>query len=108
MLAFLKGYNRGDGLKANRCIYEFRNFKTNSATFAAGLLFLVDKTTGQRPNITVEESMAWGPRALYYSINLASDSTHADSGRAEKLRLARELVGAGISQRQMARDSGLS
>ena len=108
MRSFLRGYNRGDGLKANRCIYEFRNFKTNSATLAAGLLFLIDKTTGQRPNITVEESNAWGRRALYYSLNFCSDSVYGDTGRAEKFRMARELVGTGISQRQLARETGLS
>ncbi len=108
MRGFLRGYNRGDGLKANRCIYEFRSFKTNSATLAAGLLFLIDKTTGQRPNITVESSTAWGKHALYYSINLSSDSSFGDAGRGEKYRLARELVGSGISQRQLARESGLS
>ena len=83
MLAFLKGYNMGDGLKANKCIYQFKNFKTNSATLAAGLLFLIDKTTGQRPNITVDESMAWGRRTLYYSLNLSSNSTFGDAGRAD-------------------------
>src|SRR5205807_8201385 len=95
MLAFLKGYNRGDGLKANRCIYEFRNFKTNSATLAAGLLFLIDKTTGQRPNITVEESTAWGRRTLYYSLNLSSNSAFGDPGRADKYQTVRELMGSG-------------
>ena len=108
MLAFLKGYNRGGGLKANRCIYEFRNFKTNSATLAAGLLFLIDKTTGQRPNITVEESTAWGRRALYYSLNFASNSGRGDFGRAQKYEVVRELIGHGISQRQMQRDTGIS
>jgi GDPmannose 4,6-dehydratase len=108
MLAFLRGYNRGDGLKANRCIYEFRNFKTNSATLAAGLLFLIDKTTGQRPNITVDESNAWGRRVFYFSLNFCSDSARGDQGRAAKFRTARELVGTGISQRQLARDTGLS
>jgi GDPmannose 4,6-dehydratase len=108
MLAFLKGYNSGDGLTANRCIYQFKNFKTNSATLAAGLLFLIDKTTGQRPNITVEESTAWGRRALYYSLNLASDSSRGDSARADKYQTVRELVGSGISQRQMERQTGIS
>jgi GDPmannose 4,6-dehydratase len=108
MLAFLRGYNRGDGLKSNRCIYEFRNFKTNSATLAAGLLFLIDKTTGQRPNITVEDSSAWGRRTLYYSLNLSSDSTRGDTGRAHKYQIARELVASGISQRQIERETGIS
>jgi len=108
MLAFLKGYNSGDGLKANKCIYQFKNFKTNSATLAAGLLFLIDKTSGQRPNITVEESTAWGRRALYYSLNLASDSSRGDPARADKYQIARELVGSGISQRQMERQTGIS
>jgi GDPmannose 4,6-dehydratase len=108
MQAFLRGYNRGNGLKANRCVYEFKNFKTNSATLAAGLLFLIDKTTCQRPDITLEESTAWGKRTLYYSMNLASDSTYGDLGRAEKYSTVPELVGSGISQRQLARETGIS
>jgi GDPmannose 4,6-dehydratase len=106
MHAFLRGYNRGDGLKANRCIYEFKNFKTNSATLAAGLLFLIDKTTRQRPNITVDESTAWGKRTFHYSINLASDSPRGEIGIAEKYRAVLELVGQGVSRRQTALVTG--
>jgi GDPmannose 4,6-dehydratase len=108
MRAFLNGYNRGDGLKANACIYEFKNFKTNSATLAAGLLFLIDKTTGQRANVTVEESTEWGQRTFYYSLNPASNPSYEHSGRLEKYERARELVGTGLSQRGMSRESGLT
>jgi hypothetical protein len=65
-------------------------------------LFLIDKTTRQRPNITVEDSSAWGRRTFHYSLNLASDSPRGELGTAAKYRAVRELVGQGISQRQTA------
>jgi GDPmannose 4,6-dehydratase len=102
MHAFLRGYSRGDGLEANRCIYECKNFKTSSATLAAGLLFLIDKTTRQHPNITVEDSTARGQRTFHYSINLASDSRPGESAIAEKHPAVLGLVEQGISQRQTA------
>lgn len=73
MEAFLIGYNSCDGLKKNRCKYRFKNFKTNSPTLAAGLLFLINKVTKQRYNITVDESSKHGKRQFYYSLNLLSD-----------------------------------
>ena len=30
-IAFLKGYNKAHGLKSDKCVYEFKNFKTDSA-----------------------------------------------------------------------------
>jgi GDPmannose 4,6-dehydratase len=108
MHEFLRGYNLCDGLKENRCIYEFRNFKTNSATLAAGLVFLIGKTTGQQINITVEESTAWGRPTVYYSINLLSDSDRGEAARREKLQRVKELLGAGLSRREIARRTGIS
>jgi GDPmannose 4,6-dehydratase len=70
--AFLRGYNICDGLKSNPCTYEFKNFKTNSATLAQGLLYLVTNVTGQDYNITVEISPR-DSKTLYYSINLLSN-----------------------------------
>ena len=69
MEAFLVGYNNCDGLKKNPCTYKFKNFKTNSETLTAGLLYLISKVTGQRYNVTVEESWRWGKQQFYYSIN---------------------------------------
>ena len=45
--AFLKGYNAADGLRSNPCVYEFKNFKTNSTTLAAGLIFVLKNVTVQ-------------------------------------------------------------
>lgn len=39
---FLRGYNSCDGLKQDKCTYEFKAFKTNSATLAQGLWYLTD------------------------------------------------------------------
>jgi len=109
-LAFLRGYNMADGLKSNPCRYEFKNFKTNSATLAAGLVFLIQSTTGQDFNITVEESDRWGKSQFYYSINLLSDSSKGQNHRIsiQKAKEVRELCAAGVSQRQIHRDTGIS
>ena len=37
-LAFLRGFNAGDGLKSTPCTYEFQGFKSSSAIIAAGSL----------------------------------------------------------------------
>jgi GDPmannose 4,6-dehydratase len=70
-LAFLRGYNYADGLKKNPRKYEFKNFKTNSALLAQGLIFLINSTTGQKYNVTFEEDEQYYG---YYSINLLSDN----------------------------------
>ena len=44
---FLKGYNKADGLKSNKCVSEFKNFKTDSACLASGLIYLLENTTKQ-------------------------------------------------------------
>ena len=64
---FLKGYNQADGLKKNKCIYEFKNIKTNSATLAQGLLYLLKTVTNQNFNINVEYYFKWGKERIYYS-----------------------------------------
>jgi GDPmannose 4,6-dehydratase len=67
-LAFLEGYNAGDGLKKGYGSYKFKNFKTNSRILAAGLCFLISETTKQEININYEDR-----RTGYISINLNSD-----------------------------------
>jgi len=104
MEAFLIGYNACDGLKANPCTYKFKNFKTNSATLAAGLLFLVSKVTGQKYNITLEESNKWGEQQFYYSINLLSDKQNS----VDKFNIVKPLLDSGVSQRHIHRDTGIS
>lgn len=104
MEAFLVGYNKCDGLKSNKCKYRFQNFKTNSATLAAGLLFLVSKVTGQKYNITVEESWKFGKQQFYYSINLLSDS-ESPSIKYDKVN---KLLNQNMPQRQIHKITGIS
>ena len=104
MEAFLIGYNICDGLKKNSCTYKFKNFKTNSPTLAAGLLFLVSKVTGQEYNITVEESWEHGKQQFYYSINLLSDKKSA----IHKYNIVKECLRLNVSIRQIAKTTGIS
>jgi hypothetical protein len=87
-MAFLKGYNLTDGLKANRCTYEFKNFKTNSVTLAMGLWYLIEQTTEQEVNLTVEQN---ADGRLFYSLNLLSSVDRV--GKEEKVK---ELALAGL------------
>lgn len=107
-LAFLKGYNQADGLKANKCTYEFKNFKTNSATLAAGLVYLVSRVTGQNFTINIEQDMKWGNETLYYSINLMSMSNKSLSKSLDKANTVKELVASGTPKRAIARETGIS
>lgn len=104
MEAFLVGYNACDGLKSGYGKYRFRNFKTNSPTLAAGLLFLVSKVTGQKYNLTVEESWKHGKQQFYYSINLLSDRVHPK----KKYIRVKSLLDSGMSQRETHRNTGIS
>ena len=100
MLAFLRGYNATDGLKKNLCTYEFKNFKTNSATLAMGLWYLIDKTTNQDINLTIETKK---DGRIFYSLNILSTTDNS-------LKLV--TVGAfdeiATSQRELSRMSGIS
>jgi len=104
MEAFLIGYNNCDGLKSGCGVYRFKNFKTNSMTLAAGLIFLVSKVTGQKYNITVEESWAHGKQQFYYSINLLSDRKNSIT----KYHEVKSLLDQGIAQRKIHRETGIS
>ncbi len=98
--AFLSGYNITDGLKSNKCAYEFKNFKTNSIILAQGLLFLINQITQQEVNITFEtDEKNYG----YYSINLLSPTDN--EGKEKKVV---ELLGSGMNQREICRQSGIS
>ena len=67
-LAFLRGYNEGDGLRAGYGSYELKSFKTKSPILALGLCYLVANTTRQRIclNTEVREDR------VYFLINLNS------------------------------------
>jgi GDP-D-mannose dehydratase len=68
MLAFLRGYNEGDGLRAGHGDYELKSFKTKSPILALGLSCLVANTTRQR--ICMNTEVRDG--RTYYLINLNS------------------------------------
>ena len=68
MLAFLRGYNEGDGLRAGHGDYEFKSFKTKSPILALGLCYLVTSTTRQRMCLNTEVR----ENRTYYLINLNS------------------------------------
>ncbi len=77
-LAFLRGYNEGDGLKAGYGSYEFKSFKTKSPILVLGLCYLVANTTKQRLCMNTEVR----PTGTYYLINLNSgNEAHANWGR---------------------------
>lgn len=46
-MLFLKAYNLGDGLKSDKCKYEFKSFKTNSRILAHGLICLIENHLDQ-------------------------------------------------------------
>lgn len=99
-LSFLVGYNLTDGLKSNPCIYEFKNFKTNSILLAHGLIFLIKETTNQNYNISFEKREG---RYGYYSINLLSPTTNL-----MKEKRIRELLNDKISQREICKQTRIS
>ncbi len=76
-LAFLRGYNAGNGLQRAPIQYEFKSFKTASAPLAAGLYWLVHVTLNQRAILCVEERDG----RLYYQINLNSPNVQGQKGR---------------------------
>jgi GDPmannose 4,6-dehydratase len=76
-LAFLRGFNAGDGLKSTPSTYEFQGFKTSSAALAAGVYWLATTTLGQRAIICPEEREG----RLYYQVNLNSPTAPGLKGR---------------------------
>lgn len=76
-LAFLRGFNVGDGLKSTPCTYEFQGFKTDSPAMAAGLYWLANTTLRQRAIICLEEREG----RLYYQINLNSPDAPGQKGQ---------------------------
>lgn len=73
-MQFLKGYNAADGLKKGDCTYEFKCFKTASATLAAGLWYLIKNTLQQRAVLGLELRN----NRHYYVININSPSVGAE------------------------------
>lgn len=105
---FLKGYNLACGLKKNKCIYEFKNFKTNSPLLASGLICLLNQTTKQQYNINVEEKQSDKGKKLYYSINFLSDSRFSKSQSLTKKQIVEEKLKQGLSEREISRQTKIS
>ncbi|NJO06157.1 MAG: NAD-dependent epimerase/dehydratase family protein [Chloroflexaceae bacterium] len=76
-LAFLRGFNAGDGLKSTPCTYEFQGFKTASPVLATGLYWLATITLQQRVIICPEEREG----RLYYELNLNSPNGVGQKGQ---------------------------
>lgn len=91
-IAFLKGYNKADGLKANKCVYEFKNFKTNSACLASGLIYLLENTTKQEYNINLERKVDKDIIRFYYSINILSNSRFSKRKSFEKIEIINKII----------------
>ncbi|MBI5481962.1 MAG: GDP-mannose 4,6-dehydratase [Deltaproteobacteria bacterium] len=89
-LAFLRGFNAGDGLRSTPCTYEFQGFKTSSAVLAAGLYWLAVGTLRQRAIICVEDRD--GRRC--FQINLNSPNVPGEKGQHLR-RPLEEVVDAG-------------
>ena len=91
-IAFLKGYNKADGLKENKCVYEFKNFKTNSGVLASGLIYLLENTTKQEYNINLERKVDKDIIRFYYSINILSNSRFSKRNSHEKREIVQKLL----------------
>jgi GDPmannose 4,6-dehydratase len=76
-MAFLRGFNAGDGLKSTPCVYEFQGFRTTSAVMAAGLYWLALTTLKQRAIICTEDRDG----TVYYQINLNSPNVPGQKGQ---------------------------
>ena len=103
-LAFLKSYNRCDGLKAGHCKYEFKSFKTNSATLAQGLWYLTDNLLpNQKKTLSIEFKKE--EKKIYYSINLGSDiNSTLENNKKIILNAKKE----GMSQRELHRETKIN
>jgi GDPmannose 4,6-dehydratase len=88
-LAFLEGFNAGNGLKSTPCTYEFQGFKTASSVMAAGLYWLAITVLEQRAIICVEQR----ENHTYYQINLNSPHVQGNKGQQLQKPLA-EVVKA--------------
>lgn len=68
--SFMKGYNSCDGLKKDKCTYEFKAFKTNSATLAQGLWYLTEELLPDQRKTFYTTTSSKG--SIIYCINLNS------------------------------------
>ena len=81
-LAYLRGYNETDGLRAGNSRYEFKSFKTASPCLAAGLWWLAQRALGQRAILSVEDRDG----RAYYQINLSVPDDERQGAKGAHLR----------------------
>jgi GDPmannose 4,6-dehydratase len=76
--AFLRAYNRGDGLKKGGGTDEFKSFRTNSEVLAAGLIWLARTTLGRSVSIYKQPGALGGGSS--FLINLSTGSPRGNKG----------------------------
>jgi GDPmannose 4,6-dehydratase len=86
-LAFLRGFNRGDGLRSTPCTHEFQGFKTSSAVLASGLYWMATTTLKQRAIICPEDRQG----RLYFQVNLNSPNVPGQKGQHLRRALAKVI-----------------
>jgi GDPmannose 4,6-dehydratase len=87
-LHFLRGYNVCDGLKEGHGTQEFKSWKTNSPTLAAGLWWMAQTVLRQRTILCIETRDDF----TYYTINLNVPDWMNSSGRGAHMRRPVEEV----------------
>ncbi|HEV2087392.1 MAG TPA: GDP-mannose 4,6-dehydratase [Cryptosporangiaceae bacterium] len=77
-IAFLRAYNRGDGLRAGNGTDEFRSFRTTSPVLAAGLTWLARTALGRRVSMYKQPGALGGGHS--FLINLGSGNPVGNKG----------------------------
>jgi GDP-mannose 4,6-dehydratase len=67
----MDGYYTCDGLKSDKCTYQYKSIKTNSPILAQGILLIMDQISSQTYNINVFLQNS----KEYYQINFHSSSS---------------------------------
>ena len=104
-LAFLRGYNKAHGLKAGNGV---KNFTTDSAVLACGLIYLLGRTTKQEYCINLEQTTRHGRPTSYYSINVNSSGQSIKGNPVDKADTVRQHINLGMSQRKIEKVTGIS
>ncbi|MFN8040247.1 MAG: GDP-mannose 4,6-dehydratase [Acidimicrobiales bacterium] len=77
-IAFLEGYNLGDGLKAGHGTDPFKSFRTTSPTLAAGLVWLARRTLERRVTVYRQPGALGGGAS--WLLNLSTGSPQGNKG----------------------------
>ena len=102
--SFLKGYYIGDGLKKDKTVYEFKSFKTNSATLALGLIYLFKEVHNLEYNI----NSFFHNNKIQYQVNLLSDSNYNSVSSIKKYELVNDMLKQNIAVRRINRETNIS